>query len=230
MKQDIIRHPERLRQITDFSTFALRGSDVDYETELTENVVVRGEWKFGDKALSRGQAILSHNWVKRTGQVSHAYFVVATHQVPASEPITAEDLTVKRVAFRLPHMSRAVIVMYDERYQPPLNLFLGELAKRYGHYRFLTEHALLSDLWFLDPVLCAAHDSQLGQENREKNRAELEATLNALNPISWVLPADLRTSDQHREEFLTWSPDCDRPRPLGWTYCQTIGLPNHSVA
>lgn len=225
MKSDTISHPDRLRQITDFSTFALRGSDVDFETELTADVVIRGEWKFRDKSLSRGQATLSQNWLNRAGQVSHAFFIVATHEVPASEPITAPDLTVERVGFRLPHMSRAVTVMYDDRYQPTLNLFLGELAKRYGLYRFWTEHPLVTDLWFLDPVLCAAHDSPLARQNREKNRAELEASL----PDAILFP-DLRTSEQHREEFLRWSPDDGTPKPIGWTYCQEIGLPSHIVS
>lgn len=229
MNGDFIRYPDRLRQITDFSTFALRGSDADFETELTGDVVVRGEFKFRGTPLSRGQSILSQNWVKRSGQVSHAYFVVATHQVPVSEPITAADLTVERVAFRLPHMSRAVAVLYDDQYQPPLNLFLSELALRYGHYRFLTEHSLVNDLWFLDPVLCAAHDAPLARQNRDKNLAAIEASMNASSSLSWVLPPDRKTSEQHREEFLRWSPEAGTPKPINWSSVQTIGLPNHIV-
>lgn len=226
MKSDTIRHPERLRQITDFSTFPLRGGDVDFETELTAGVVVRGEWKFEDAKLSGGQSQASYNWVNRTGQVAHAFLVVATHSVPTTEPITGEDLLVKTVLFRFPSMSRAIAVFYDEVHRPDLNKFLGALAHRYGFFRYWTEHAEIDPLWFFDPVLCAVHDSQLAQRNREQNRAILEKSLNTDPTLTWVVPPDLRTSEQHRREFLAWTPGAGLPQPLGWTSYQALGQPN----
>ena len=230
MTADIIRHPHRLRQITDFSTFAIRGSDVDWEAEITSDIIIRGEWKFGSTPVSGGQFRSAQNWVHRIGQTTHAFYVVATHEVPASEPITGQDLLVKAVLFRLPSMSRAVTVYYDEGHRPPFNMFLGSMVKCYGQFRYWTDQAELDPVWFFDPVLCAAYDSPLAQQKREKNRADLEAELNKI-PLLYptVLPPDLRTSEQHREEFRAWTPETGLPRPDGWACYQDCGEPSHLV-
>lgn len=231
MTLDIIRHPDRLRQIIDFSTFAVRASDVDFEAEITSDIVIRGEAKFGDTPLSGGQLRSAQNWVDRMGQTAHAFYVVATHDVPASEPITGQDLLVKAALFRLPSMSRAITVYYDIHHRHPFNMLVGSMVKCYGQFPYSTDKAELDPVWFFDPLLCAAYDSPLAQQKRETNRAELERQLNADSEAGvWVLPADLRTSEQHRLEFVTWSPETGLPMPEGWRCYRELGEPNHLMA
>lgn len=216
MSVDIIRHPDRLRQIIDFSTFAVRASDVDFEAEITSDIIVRGEAKFGDAPLSGGQLRSAQNWVSRMGQTTHAFWILTIHDVPASQPITGQDLLVKAVLFRLPSMSRAVTLVYDSNHRPPLNLFFGSLVKCYGQFRYWTDHAELDPVWFFDPALCAAYDSPLAQQQREKNR----------DPSS--LP-DLRSSEQHKQDFLSWTEETGSPQPLWWEIYQDCGEPSHLV-
>lgn len=228
MSADIIRHPDRLRQIIDFSTFAVRASDVDFEAEITSDIVVRGEAKFGDTSLSGGQFRSAQNWVERMGQTTHAFYVVATHDVPASQPITAQNLIVKAVLFRLPSMSRAMTLYYDYDHRPLINMFLGGLVRSYGQFRYLCNELEADPLWFFDPLLCAAYDSPLAQEQRERNHVAAEQQLNQFSsngPL--VLPRDLRTSEQHRRDFLSWTPETGLPEPWGWHCYQDLGEPSH---
>ena len=228
MTVDIIRHPDRLRQICDFSTFAVRGADIDWEAEITSDIVVRGEWKFGNAPLSAGQLRAARNWVDRMGVTTHAFYLVATHEVPVSQPITAQDLTVKSGIFRLPGMSQAMTVYHDEDHRLAFSTFIGSLVKCYGQFDYCSRKPEISPVWFFDPVLCAAYDSQLAQQKREKNRAELGATLNETPAFfpSALLP-DLRTSEHHRRDFLAWTEEKGLPRPEGWCWYQEFGEPRH---
>lgn len=224
MTVDIIRHPDRLRQICDFSTFAVRGADIDWEAEITSDIVVRGEWKFGNAPLSGGQFRAALNWVDRMGVTTHAFYIVATHEVPTSQPITAQDLVVKSVVFRLPSMSRAMTVCYHEDHRPDLNTFMGSLVKCYFLFQYWNEQAEISDVWFFDPVLCAAYDSPLAQQKREKKLTELEAEMNKIPALfPTFLGRDLRTSEQRREEFLSYEAGKGLPTPDGWGWYQEHG-------
>jgi hypothetical protein len=231
MSYDSIRHPERLRQITDFSSFAIRGSDIDFEAEITSDVVVRGEWKFGETPLSGGQSHSAQNWVNRMGVTTYAFYVIASHNVPASEPILAHDLFVKAVLFRTPEMSRAMVVRYDEQHRPQLNPFLSTLAIRFGQDRYI--NMLYLDhlpLWFFDPVLSAAHDAPLAVQKREKDRLAFQEEFNRNNGLSLSFPPQTIPSEEHRREFLAYDPVKDTYAPLGWIEYLEEGEPSYIVA
>ena len=200
---DFIRNEGFLRQVTDFSGFAVRGQDVDFECDWGGKVFLRGDWKYTGGKLSGGQSIAAKHWVEAIGESHHAYFAIAEHAVPFPDTITAKDLTVRCVMFRTPEMSRALVVSYDDTYRPSWNLFVASLAQRYGYYGQMTPHACFDEEWFLDPVLSAAHDTPLGMQNRAVERTKLQDDLNRTTLYDdWVLPPDYRSSEGYRQDYL----------------------------
>jgi hypothetical protein len=224
-----IKNPAAFNQFVDFSTFAVQGQDVDFDTDFSGEVFVRVEIKNVDAGLSDGQAISANHWVEALGDVAFAFFVVAEHQVPTHMAIEGENLMVREVFFKLPHMPRSMTVEYEVKRAPMFNQFISNLAFICGQARLLlNENALpLDPLWFFDPVLCAAYDTELSQHRRGLAARRLQ---NSFPPtLGVIIPPDLRSSAEQREAFRAWFPDGEAAPPPGWEFVQRYGEPSHRV-
>jgi hypothetical protein len=215
---DYIKNESYLRQVTDFSGFSIRGSDVDFECDWGGEVFLRADWKFKGWKPSQGQFQTWRNWLNAVGETRHAYLAIVEHEVPPTRSITAEDLTVTAVMFKNPSLWNLGIVRYDEAHRISWNAFAATLAKQYACYRQLNEKACFDGNWFLDPVFASAHDTQLAVEKREMSRKRLQDDLNSSTPHCWQLPSDLRTSEQHKQDYLNLYPSA------------ALDLPDHLVA
>ncbi len=186
-------------QAFDFSTFCLRGQDIDYETDLGGEVFVRADFKFGFASLKKGQRIAAQNWVRTIGRTKHAFFAVANHFVEAPEMVTADDLTVTEIIYRTPEMPDFKTHKYHGFDEPSWNQFLSILAVRFGYYNYLNNDvAEFDDYWSFDPVFAAAHDSAWAKRNRDWSRQKLEADLRVSTGHPCILPQNTQTSADYR--------------------------------
>lgn len=197
-----IKDIAHLRQVTDFSGFAVRGQDVDFEVDLAGRVFIRADWKFGEGWLSHGQEIAALHWAAAVGKEHHAFFAVVNHEVDSPGIITASDLkTVKTVYYRTPAMSRTAVHNYPDGQEPTWNCFVATLLWRFGLWRYLVGQPEMDADWFLDPVICAANDSKYAMWTRRENARKLSEELTRLTGLT-VIPPDLKPSEEHRKEAV----------------------------
>lgn len=192
-----INNMQQFTQPFDFSTFCIRGQDVDFEAEIHSELWLRADFKFGFASLKKGQRIAAENWVRTIGRTKHAFFAVANHFVEAPEMVTADDLLVTEVIFKTPEMSDLQTYKYDGFDEPSWNCWLSTLALRFGYTSYLNPETVeLDEYWAFDPAFSAAHDSAWARRNRDWTRQKLEADIRAdtghpckLPPITWDSPA-----------------------------------------
>lgn len=86
-QQDTIKNIDHLRQVTDFSSFAVRGQDIDWECDLAGKSL--HSWRLeirGRLPLHRlKKSPLSTGPVSKT---AHAFFAVVQHEVDSPDIIT----------------------------------------------------------------------------------------------------------------------------------------------
>ena len=196
-----IRNLDYLRQVTDFSSFAVRGQDIDFEVDLAGKVFIRADWKYGQGELSWGQEIAALHWASAVGKENHAFFAVVNHEVDCPAVITAADLKkVKTVYYRTPEMPRPVVFTYPDGDEPTWNGFVATLLLRFGLYSYMVGQPEVYRDWYLDPIFSAAHDSNYGRWTRKDNARKLSDRLTKETGVLWKLPPDLKSSDDHKNE------------------------------
>lgn len=131
-----INNNDRFHQKADFSNVLMAGTDVDFITEIGNQLYVAVEWKVIGNGMPAGQALCFKRLVRDLGKVKPVFHVVAYHDTQASEPINGGNSFVGQVLYRLPNMARADEYFYEGD-TPSLNEWMGDLSYEWGIQRIL---------------------------------------------------------------------------------------------
>ena len=131
-----INNNDRFHQKADFSNVLMAGTDVDFITEIGNQLYVAVEWKVIGNGMPAGQALCFKRLVRDLGKVKPVFHVVAYHDTKASEPIDGDNSFVGQVLYRLPNMARADEYFYEGD-TPSLNEWMGDLSYEWGIQRIL---------------------------------------------------------------------------------------------
>lgn len=122
-----INNHDRFHQKADFSNVLLAGTDVDFITEIGNQLYVAVEWKMAGNGMPAGQALCFQRLVRDLGKVKPVFHVVAHHNTQPSDPIDGDNSFVAQVLYRLPNMTRGAEYIYEDD-APSLNQWMGDLS------------------------------------------------------------------------------------------------------
>jgi hypothetical protein len=131
-----IHSPARFNQKADFGNVLIQGTDVDYLTDINDDIWLMVEWKSGNTGLPSGQAICFKRLTRDLGRIKPAFHLIAHHDTDPNNPINGNNSYVSQVLFRLPNMTYQDDYIYEDD-KPSLNEWLGDLSYEFRIQKIL---------------------------------------------------------------------------------------------